>query len=373
MADVASALRSWSVTAGSNNPSTTTVVGAGLAPNLQQIQATVRQGLQHIGSSVVCAATTDLSTVDGYTIPLSGSATVTSFGTEAEGMSYRLQFSGSPLLKNSTAIQTPTATSGDLSIVSGDIIEVISQGSGNWKVANAYQPNPRFATISANSLNVSAISGVATLSGGSTVAFQTSGGTQLQVLDTPSSTRNVTLTGSNGGNPTIGTTNGNLAISSNAVFIQSLGIGGNSPAGGGRGIQFNSVQSASTDPNNLDDYAEGTWTPSVGGNATYLGQSGVYTKIGRLVIASATLTINSLGTGSAVNVTGIPIPASTSLIGFVSYWNSLAIAPVFLAPIINGSTIQFNGATAANASLTQAVSLFGNSAGVEFTLVYFSA
>jgi hypothetical protein len=42
MADVPAAITSWSVTAGSNSPNDATTIGAGLADNLQQIQATVR-------------------------------------------------------------------------------------------------------------------------------------------------------------------------------------------------------------------------------------------------------------------------------------------------------------------------------------------
>src|SRR5678815_603330 len=37
---------------------------------------------------------------------------------------------------------------------------------------------------------------------------------------------------------------------------------------------FPSTQTPSSDPNTLDDYEEGTWTPSVGGTATYTTQSG---------------------------------------------------------------------------------------------------
>jgi hypothetical protein len=48
----------------------------------------------------------------------------------------------------------------------------------------------------------------------------------------------------------------------------------------GAGITFNGDTAAA---NELDDYEEGTWTPSVGGTATYSDQNGTYTKIGRTV------------------------------------------------------------------------------------------
>lgn len=49
-------------------------------------------------------------------------------------------------------------------------------------------------------------------------AFTTGGGDQVTILNTASSTRQVTLTGSNGANPTIGTSAGNLALSGHLVL-----------------------------------------------------------------------------------------------------------------------------------------------------------
>ena len=347
MADVASALRSWSVTAGSNLPANTTVTGAGVAPNFQQIQATVRQYEAHIGSSVVCAATTDLSTVDGKIIPLSGSATVTSFGTEAEGISYVLQFSGSPLLKNSTAIQTPTATSGDLSIVSGDIIEVVSQGSGNWKVANAYQPNPRFATISANSLNVSAISGVNTLNASAISGVATLSASAISGVATMN------------GSALTGTT----VTATSEIFLGSASVAS------GIGIAFPSNQSASSDVNTLDDYEEGTWTPSLGGTTTYTSQTGSYTKIGRLVYVRGHLQINAIGSGNTVTVSGLPFTSaggSTSYPIAVSGAVSLATAVVSLTAFVVSNQIDIQSRTAASVSESSSNAIFGNSTVLDF-------
>src|SRR6266853_2762221 len=49
--------------------------------------------------------------------------------------------------------------------------------------------------------------------------------TQLQVLHTALATRNVTITGSNGGNPTIGVTGGSLAITPAVVFGAGITLG----------------------------------------------------------------------------------------------------------------------------------------------------
>ena len=64
--------------------------------------------------------------------------------------------------------------------------------------------------------------------------------------------------------------------------------------------------------NKLDDYEEGTWTPTIGGTTTnpsvgYAVQAGVYTKIGNLVHIAVRLNFNSYSGGSGrVHITGLP-------------------------------------------------------------------
>jgi len=58
------------------------------------------------------------------------------------------------------------------------------------------------------------------------------------------------------------------------------------------GIAFPATQVASADANTLDDYEEGTYTPSQGGGLTVVGtfsSTGRYTKIGRMVYLSGTV------------------------------------------------------------------------------------
>jgi prepilin-type processing-associated H-X9-DG protein len=66
---------------------------------------------------------------------------------------------------------------------------------------------------------------------------------------------------------------------------------------------------SATASNHLDDYEEGTFTPSVGGNASYTSRVGSYVKIGRSVTINLSITINSIGTGSTQTITGIPFAA----------------------------------------------------------------
>lgn len=89
----------------------------------------------------------------------------------------------------------------------------------------------------------------------------------------------------------------------------------------GTGITFPATQSASSDANTLDDYEEGTWTPVAarytGGNitATYsAGNTGKYTKIGRVVILECYLDISSVSSqgSSLAQIAGLPFPPAGS-------------------------------------------------------------
>ena len=54
--------------------------------------------------------------------------------------------------------------------------------------------------------------------------------------------------------------------------------------------------------NTLNDYEEGTWTPTSTGTATISGSVGRYTKIGRLVTIEFEATYNSSGTADLGNL-----------------------------------------------------------------------
>ena len=88
----------------------------------------------------------------------------------------------------------------------------------------------------------------------------------------------------------------------------TIGVGNATPAASGAGITFPATQSASSDVNTLDDYEEGTWTPtfytSLNGGGTNLGAgSGSYVKIGKIVTASF---YRSPGGANALSITGLP-------------------------------------------------------------------
>jgi hypothetical protein len=133
MADVASALYSWSTTASSNSPSGATNVGSGLDDNLRQLQATVREGLAHYNSTPVASAgTVDLGAQTGNFLIISGTTTITAFGTVSAGIWKVVRFSGAlTLTYNGTSLILPGAA--NITTVAGDVAGFVSEGSGNWR------------------------------------------------------------------------------------------------------------------------------------------------------------------------------------------------------------------------------------------------
>lgn len=120
-----------------------------------------------------------------------------------------------------------------------------------------------------------------------------------------------------GGNPQVTTYNGG-----------SVSLAGATPKAG-TGITFPATQSASSDANTLDDYEEGTWTPTIAAGGGYTGvtysiQNGNYTKIGRLVNLTCYLQFSGSFNGSTIQVASLPFQlntASTGNSGTVGYWD----------------------------------------------------
>ncbi len=143
------------------------------------------------------------------------------------------------------------------------------------------------------------------------------------------------------------------------------------------GVTFNGDSAAT---NALDDYEEGTWTPSLGGNTTYTNNRfGKYTKIGRFVHADWDLTVNALGTGSAGVLTGFPFPMGNYggvLSGYCSYYTGLAVTVTYLSCYIisNTSNMYFTGHNVgAAANIGNALSVFQNSTRVLGSVAYYVA
>jgi len=147
------------------------------------------------------------------------------------------------------------------------------------------------------------------------------------------------------------------------------------PANTNNGIILGSTASVAS--NLLNDYEEGTWTPTVGGTATYTSQLGRYTKIGRLVVADYDMTISSIGTGSTSILSGFPFACTTSggvMTGMLGYYANLSQNVYSLSSYIisNTTNMYFTGHTTASSNIGNNLIVLQSSARVAGTMVYFT-
>ena len=111
-------------------------------------------------------------------------------------------------------------------------------------------------------------------------------------------------------------------------------------------LPFPSTQVASADANTLDDYEEGTYTPTLGdgtNNFTLSTANGFYTKIGRKVYASFQTVWTSIGSVGAAQfqIGGFPFTASGR---HGTTWSAMSgvdigASPAVITGDINGGTI----------------------------------
>lgn len=123
-------------------------------------------------------------------------------------------------------------------------------------------------------------------------------------------------------NGTLPATLGNRGFSVEAEGDSTYGGGLTALVGYFKGlfgnVQFPATQVASADANMLDDYEEGDWTPTLGGDGadtgqTYTTQKGSYTKIGRLVTVTFEVKLLVKGTlgGTLAAVKGLPFTSAS--------------------------------------------------------------
>lgn len=172
------------------------------------------------------------------------------------------------------------------------------QGAGQWYGATS--PNGGGTSVIGDNLNVKgtlSVSSAATFSG------------PVSISGIAKFNTNVTISGiaylQGGAITSAGVTvNGALAVTALTTLGGSVTISGTTVMVGladlrSGQIKFPATDVPSADPNTLDDYEEGTWTPTfdfvTNGNLTrvYSLQNGIYTKIGGMITIQATLTIST--------------------------------------------------------------------------------
>lgn len=150
------------------------------------------------------------------------------------------------------------------------------------------------------------------------------------------------------------------------------------------GIQFPSTQVPSADPNNLDDYEEGTWTPTIQFDVTgnlslvYSAQNGRYTKIGNLVrydcfVATTTFT-HTTATGS-MYIGGLPFASGASMQYAGIFGNASGLttggtagSPELLLPAVTNAAAMYYHNTITNPITLVNMTQTNHTTGVNVTL-----
>jgi hypothetical protein len=109
-----------------------------------------------------------------------------------------------------------------------------------------------------------------------------------------------------------------LDASGGLKTLNTIGVGNATPSTSGAGITFPATQSASSNANTLDDYEEGTWTPTLQQTSGTITLNSpnlcAYTKIGRLVTVNGIVDVASVSSpvGTSVAFTNLPFTSGAT-------------------------------------------------------------
>ena len=167
---------------------------------------------------------------------------------------------------------------------------------------------------------------------------------KVDTIATRTGSGNITVSNNIAGGGTISGTNlsasGTLAVTGNTTMGGTAAITGKITSTAG--ITFGSDTAAA---NALDDYEEGTWTPAIIGSAT-AGSSptgvGTYTKVGRLVTATATFgNVTVSGAAGNTYISGLPFSAVNGSSGAAhgAVGTSNYGTDTLVGSVLNGETV----------------------------------
>lgn len=135
-------------------------------------------------------------------------------------------------------------------------------------------------------------------------------------------------------------------------------------------LVFPATQNASSDANTLDDYEEGTWTPTDGSGAglSLTTTNARYVKVGKLVtVMAGTITYPATASGSQAVIGGLPFTSASGGSWVSGAYFSYTSGTLDVGGLVaaNATTVSLydkaNSSTATNAELTGAI-LYGMTA-----------
>jgi hypothetical protein len=309
------------LTAGSNvtitnGPGSITIASSNPGGTVTSVGLSAPTGFSVSGSPVTSSGTLALSFAAGYSLPTNASQT--NWDT---AFSERRQWDG-----GSTGLVAATGrTSLGATTVGSNLFTLANPSAVTYMRINA---DNSVSTLDASTFRTAigagtgngSVTSVATgtgltggpITGTGTISFSTAAvGTWVA---TPSSANLAAAM-------TDETGSGSLVFATRPSFANTIGVGGATAAASGAGMSFPAVASLSTDVNTLDDYEEGTWTPTytpASGSFTSLTVVGAgrYVKIGKTVYVwmdIRTTGASTIGTASGIlYITGLPFTVDSN-------------------------------------------------------------
>jgi hypothetical protein len=119
-----------SLSAASNSPAGGDPIGNTLDDYLRAHAAILRSTNALASASIASASTTDLGSADAESVQITGTTTITSFGTASPGIVREVRFAGALVITHSSSIQLPGAVNYTTS--AGDVLTFRSLGAGQW-------------------------------------------------------------------------------------------------------------------------------------------------------------------------------------------------------------------------------------------------
>jgi hypothetical protein len=308
------ALEQWSTTAASNvDLNSIPIDGAVTTPSqvdnlFRELMAQVAVQIGEMnfeGADIASAATTNLATATGWSLDITGTTTITAFGTVNAGHLFILRLVDTlTLTHNATSLILPGAA--NIATAAGDVAWMKSEGSGNWRCVH-YMRAAGVATVGPASSTDNAVARY----NGTTGAIQNSG---VTIDDSNNLTASATITA--------GT---NFASSSTSVHLgpASAGIVALRPNGTGSSSGQTTIDSSG------NAVVAGSITSSGG---VFNGASGQ-----ALFGVVGTVALRPNGTGSAVGQFTVESSGNATASGSITAGNSLIATSSCQAGTYSGS------------------------------------
>jgi hypothetical protein len=253
-----------------------------------------------------------------------------------------LQVGADGTASNNFTIYQPASPDGTLRIGNGNT------GTTSAQVVLTSAGNVGIGTSSPTGIGASYRNLVISGPVGSSIDLNDGSGTVRGVISTDNSGGNALFIETRTSHPIIfRTTASNIERMRINAGAPILCLAGGNTSATGTGIAFPATQSASSDANTLDDYEEGTFTPTLAFNGnstgiTYNSQSGNYTKIGNMVRVFATIGLTNKGSASGiVQMTGLPFTCIDAGNPAAAIYGNLSGISSEIIPYLSGTTVNY--------------------------------